>query len=206
MYVQIRHFYYYCCCCCRRASGPGVNRVFPEHVNAASLPQQCCQTVTSPRNRTAAGVSDGRQWTFCFVRFILHFRTFPDLSTPPSRPSAGIRQRWNGCLKRTTLSVTGFRVLRNETFLPCHASSFLFWPLRFIVSVRISAESQTCVSVFAAWRKTGKIHDVAEIAALASAFIPLAVTLLMPSSAWIMTSCTIRPSIDSGMLYYTCNS
>lgn len=124
VYVQIRHFYYYCCCCCRRTSGTGVNSVYPEHVNAASLPQQCCQTVTSPRNRTAAGVSDGRQWTFCFVRFILHFRTFPDLSTPPSRPSAGIRQRWNGCLKRTTLSVTGFRVLRNQTFLPCHASSF----------------------------------------------------------------------------------
>lgn len=102
--------------------------------------------------RTAAGVSDGRQWTFCFVRFILHFRTFPDLSTPPSRPSAGIRQRWNGCLKRTTLSVTGFRVLRNETFLSCHASSFLFVPLRFFVSVRITEESQTCVSVFAPWR------------------------------------------------------
>lgn len=63
--------------------------------------------------------------TFCFDRFCLDFWTLSAdsearLSTLPSRVSAGIQQRWNGCLKRTIPSVKGFGLLWNER--SCHVT------------------------------------------------------------------------------------
>ena len=52
------------------------------------------------------------------------------LSTLPSRLSAGIQQRWNGCLKRTIPSVKGvWVVMKQEMILSCHAPSFQFCSL-----------------------------------------------------------------------------
>lgn len=66
--------------------------------------------------------------TFCFGRFCLGFldgtSTVPAgfeafLSSPSSRQSAGIQQRWNGCLKRTIPSVKGLGLLWNMR-ASCH--------------------------------------------------------------------------------------
>lgn len=65
------------------------------------------------------------------------------LSTLPSRLSAGIQQRWNGCLKRTIPSVKGvWVVMKQEMFLSCHAPSFQFCSLSddFAVSLHTGSE------------------------------------------------------------------
>lgn len=65
------------------------------------------------------------------------------LSTLPSRLSAGIQQRWNGCLKRTIPSVKGvWVVMKQEMILSCHAPSFQFCSLSvdFAISFHIGSE------------------------------------------------------------------
>lgn len=82
----------------------------PAYLNAAALPQALCQTVTSPPARRTDGSSGWRKDSvdvFVLIAFVVDF--FPETRSPtsssPSRPKAGIQQRWNGCLKRTIPSV-----------------------------------------------------------------------------------------------------
>lgn len=68
--------------------------------------------------------------------------------TLPSRLSAGIQQRWNGCLKRTIPSVKGvWVVMKQEMRLSCHAPSFLCCSLRVAFAISFhSRRSDACLS------------------------------------------------------------
>lgn len=130
-----------------------MGRLFP------GAPERRGVTTTSLSDGDVTSQLDGRTeaqggeilLTFLFWSlFVWIFATLPPVSTRPSRPSAGIQQRWNGCLKRTIPSVKGCGLLWNNTSRHVVHPCCLFAFLRggFVVSPTRTAEtSARCVHV-----------------------------------------------------------
>lgn len=136
----------------------------------------------------------------------------PTLSTLPSRPCAGIQQRWNGCLKRTIPSVKGFGLLWNKR-RSCHVAHphfcYAFHFLFIYFFYRIIHRRDACLSqqYTSDWCKSGRIalRDLQHMLTCSSCKSKNGLNIVRAMSAvrflhGIMSSPNSLQSSDSGML------
>lgn len=144
-------------------------------MNAAQLPQQFRQTVTSPHNRTAAGVSDGRRRAdvlFCSLQsaFLDLFQSFTNTTIAPE---CGDPAKMKWMFKEDHSLGNGIRgVTKREILVMSRTPISVYSPSIHRFSPRHRKKNKTNPNLHVCFSSMkmieGKSHDVAEIATLAS--------------------------------------